>query len=514
MVKTLIQPWISSCCKGTAVQSSPQTPLPTRVIDVQAGKDHVRLTETGGQLGMYLILSYCWGKGNGRARTTQLNLQERHGAIQIKDLPPTIKQAIEVTRQLGFRYIWIDAICIVQAHSMPPKHDELEDWRREAPKMGQYYRNAVLTIAATAATDSEDGFITQRCSQRYPVPPCPIGLWVKDGKATSEAFVIPGTPSDTNQVGYAPLYTRGWTLQERVLSPHTLHWGRESVFWECHGQIKASESQPALLSSKGASGELSRYIWSTVLDHSRKQTAQFNEMWLDLIEDYGQMSLSFESDRLVAIQGLVDVLPPPNDADDLYIAGMFKSCMVAGLTWCNPNPPSAKVAEVPSWSWASLAGGNFHFRYPRDRFTVLRSATQFDTLRRDASLNGRLELSGPLREMQTNLIREDQDSHRVAIVSKDYPFKLYFTFDSIGGGPGHDGTATLLAVGFERSLEWSDSSDGEVDGSETGRRVVGLVLWPEAGKVREYKRIGQFVVQETVETRAWDDMPKQDIYLT
>jgi hypothetical protein len=31
----------------------------------------------------------------------------------------------------------------------------------------------------------------------------------------------------------SPLSSRGWVLQERLLSPRTLHYGKEQMFWEC-----------------------------------------------------------------------------------------------------------------------------------------------------------------------------------------------------------------------------------------------------------------------------------------
>ncbi|KAH7628720.1 hypothetical protein B0T09DRAFT_344492 [Sordaria sp. MPI-SDFR-AT-0083] len=45
-------------------------------------------------------------------------------------------------------------------------------------------------------------------------------------------------------VPHAPLYKRGWTLQERALSTRTLHCGKQ-LYWECMTS-KASEAFPSL----------------------------------------------------------------------------------------------------------------------------------------------------------------------------------------------------------------------------------------------------------------------------
>ncbi|KAF2646878.1 HET-domain-containing protein [Massarina eburnea CBS 473.64] len=40
--------------------------------------------------------------------------EERLTSHRIKSLPRKFRDAINVTRQIGIRYIWIDALCIVQ----------------------------------------------------------------------------------------------------------------------------------------------------------------------------------------------------------------------------------------------------------------------------------------------------------------------------------------------------------------------------------------------------------------
>lgn len=462
------------------------------------GQDDTHLMETNGRRGAYLILSYCWGKGNDRAKTTQNNLDERRRVIQPKDLPRTIRQAIEVTQRLGFRYLWVDAVCIIQAHSVPPKYDELEDWRREAPKMGQYYQNAALAIAATAATDSEHGFVSERSSQKYPVSPCSVGIWMRDSKPQSEAFVIPGTPSALRQVEFAPLYSRGWTVQERELSHHTLHWSRESIFWECGGHIKASEFEPTIQNSHTPN------TWQFAVTASRDKP---QDGWLVLVEDYCQMHLSYETDRLMAIEGLVRQVPPSSRDDDGYVAGLFKPGLVRGLAWRNPNPRTEKVTQFPSWSWASLAAGDLFFDILDGRFASVKSISKFDVAGRDVHSDGRLKMTGPLREIHTTIL-QNVDGRRFAIIDKTYPFKMYFTFDAIGGIVTYTGILTILALGWRD--EWHTTGPRGKD-EEKNREVIGLVLRPTGVKAGEYTRIGIFDVLETMTSTAWEHVSKEDV---
>lgn len=510
IITSLVQPWLKSCCIANT-QPPQNTTLPTRLIDVQSGTDTCHLSETAGQHGEYVILSYCWGKGNDRAKTTQNNLAARQHTIQISSLPATIRQAIQITKVLGIRYLWVDAICIVQAHSFPPVYDELEDWRREAPKMGQYYQNSALTIAATASMDSEHGFISERKAQKYPTSQYPIGSWTDDTKTSSNAVIIPDTPPSNHQVNYGPLYTRGWTLQERVLSRHILHWTWESIFWECGGCIKASESHPSLSHpTHGSSDKVQRYVWSEALAELKNSYnhTYFNEVWLDLVEEYCQMSLSYESDRLVAIQGLVDQILLPNDT---YIAGMFQSFLIKGLTWCNSAPTSEKVLSVPSWSWASLSAGNLYFWHLEGRLAKLESANPFDTMKQNPQSDGTINLKGPIMNLHTNTL-QNEDGFHVAIISKTYPFKSYFYFDTLGGAPAYTGNMTLFALGCDLFREPSKTPSGD-ESTKRGRLVIGLVLWPVTGKVGWYRRIGMFQVREMTGTTEWDDEPKELIYI-
>jgi Heterokaryon incompatibility protein (HET) len=45
-------------------------------------------------------------------KTTLSTLEKRKDRIEFRDLPLTYQHAVEVTRNLGLRYLWIDALCI------------------------------------------------------------------------------------------------------------------------------------------------------------------------------------------------------------------------------------------------------------------------------------------------------------------------------------------------------------------------------------------------------------------
>jgi hypothetical protein len=65
-------------------------------------------------------------------------LQRLKAEIGIYELPPALQDAVCSARALGLKYLWIDALCIIQ-DSDPDKSMELN-------RMHNYYRNATLCI--------------------------------------------------------------------------------------------------------------------------------------------------------------------------------------------------------------------------------------------------------------------------------------------------------------------------------------------------------------------------------
>lgn len=129
--------------------------LPSRFIDVGSrdGRKDPRLvssTEVSNKE-RYTTLSHCWGASpdNMPLRTTHATKAAHMVSIPMRTLPKTFRDAIDVTRALNVRYIWIDSLCIVQ--------DDLEDWEQEAAKMASIYEGSFLTIAAADSPNSNGG---------------------------------------------------------------------------------------------------------------------------------------------------------------------------------------------------------------------------------------------------------------------------------------------------------------------------------------------------------------------
>ena len=166
----LISGWLDNCAAEHANCWSEKLPcLPTRVIDVGSldGYQKPRLVVTDGRPSRYCALSHCWGDqavpGAGQSlRLLQSNLRELQLKIPTGSLPKTFGDAIETSRKLEIRYLWIDALCIIQ--------DSKADWEYESARMNDVYECSYLTIVATSARSSTDGFLQRPDRQVVSLP--------------------------------------------------------------------------------------------------------------------------------------------------------------------------------------------------------------------------------------------------------------------------------------------------------------------------------------------------------
>ena len=88
-------------------------PLPSRCHNVGTlAEPSLRLEETASCRGTFITLSHRWNNVTNACSTTTVNYQSRLSLIAIESLPRVFQEAIQVTRQLKVKYLWIDSLCI------------------------------------------------------------------------------------------------------------------------------------------------------------------------------------------------------------------------------------------------------------------------------------------------------------------------------------------------------------------------------------------------------------------
>lgn len=159
----MMRGWLDRCAREhrTCTNADLEHELPTRLLDVGTSQIAPFLVISNGRSGTWVALSHCGGR-QPRVKTTKHNLDaHREGTgIGMDELPPIFRDAFNITRQLNIRYLWIDALCIVQ--------DDEGDWEREAKRMNYIYNNATVTIAAEASSDSTIGIVHSMRQSRAP----------------------------------------------------------------------------------------------------------------------------------------------------------------------------------------------------------------------------------------------------------------------------------------------------------------------------------------------------------
>jgi hypothetical protein len=347
--------------------------LPTRLIDVGISGENTTpklalLAEIRDDkpLPEYATLSYAWGPRTSTLKTTASNVDNLRKQIDVQKLPKTIQDAIDFTRRLNIRYLWVDSLCILQARDgMSLDYDHRDDWQKEAGRFGQYYQNSVLTIAATGASGATEGLFLERLCQNVAERINPYTLHHDTGRdGPTVTTIYPAVPLWGVEVDDAPLSKRGWAMQERLLSRRVLHFSPNTVFWECQ-QKRQSEllldpsDNPRDYESQNRDVPGSDFMLN-FWDLSNISADLVVRIWFDFIEHYSAMAFTKISDRLPALSSAARVVQ--RHLQQPYLAGIWEESIAYGLAWRtfpmdhNGTFTSDNNYRAPSWSWAAAVG--------------------------------------------------------------------------------------------------------------------------------------------------------------
>lgn len=351
-------PQHSQCRKKHA---EPKAELPHRVIDVGPADNSkppfLRTTEN--LQGYYTALSHCWGQFQ-PFTTRKSTLEHNLRYLSLLELPKTFRDAIYITRGLGIRYLWIDSLCIVQ--------DDADDWERESANMINVFKNAVITLAASAAADSRDGCCSLRQDESLH-----ISLQTSSHGLGSTIHVrkVPDERTLRGSILETPLNKRAWVLQEMLLTSRVVHFARDQMYWQCSSRLKSEDELLNETSTNDAQGIL--HSSSSSKDHLWVQSRIFGlfgnltsnihwfssdisrDLWWTVVEDYSRRQITRCSDKLPALAGLVEFFHARTGETPL--AGLWEHDLPFGLLWHGQTCVGGNaLANLPSWSWASLNG--------------------------------------------------------------------------------------------------------------------------------------------------------------
>lgn len=331
---------------------------PTRLVKVDTDTrcDHEIRLVSGSASCEYTTLSYCWGAcAVPRWRTTTSNLDSRYAGFSTTTLPQTLKDAINLTRTLGYGYLWVDALCILQ--------DCPRDWEEQSSQMGLIYNRSSVTIAASASVDVGGGiFNSESVNQAQDIlSVIEIPTRMLDGQESTLYIFGPSSPSTQDEespreLREDALSPRGWVYQERLFSPRTLHYTSKQLFWECREHYLAEDGLYTQPFTVGRSGgwTVSRRLQDVV----RPSYSTFCTTWkwyTMVLPDYTRRLLSQPKDKLPAISAVAKLIHETTGVQ--YHAGLWLDAIQLGLCWSVTEPATRPLEyRSPSYSWPAVDG--------------------------------------------------------------------------------------------------------------------------------------------------------------
>ena len=374
---SVLRGWLSSCatihgdkCEGLKTKDSSTSTKPLILVDVV----HRRLVECSPSC-RYITLSYVWGKVS-TFQTSMANfseLQKDDALTRIgSKIPRVIRDSIDVVANLGEKYLWVDALCIVQDGPSKPA---------EISRMDTIYGGAVLTIVACAGVDANANLPGLHLESR------------RSGQSSEiidDMCLVNKLPELAGLLQKSRWESRAWTFQERVLSKRCLYFTDSQVYFQCRSGIFREDifgeySQNQLVMS-GAINPLEVDI------SPRDRYGMFN-IYENMVKSYNRRELSDPSDALRAFSGIISVLQ--KRFGWRFLSALPEDLFHLALLWrpmASSSPRFANMDEVtelpstisPSWCWTSrtgdmywdpwrtgtYAGNDIHLKSKIEQFTV------------------------------------------------------------------------------------------------------------------------------------------------
>ncbi|KAK7990703.1 HET-domain-containing protein [Apiospora arundinis] len=367
----LIKHWLRYCINShdCGIMDAPPA-MPRILLDVKSSSldnnnGRVRIVETGSHLcAPYVALSYCWGPQGQKVFLTKQTKSRFLKGIEVEKVDTSIQDAMKVTRELGFQYLWIDALCIVQDDDVDKAHD--------IAHMHNIYRNAAFTIVASRSATVTEGFLFDRKAAGADTPDIIFSL---DGDGAGAGAGADYTQPSNNVTAIPrqdgidePWGHRAWTFQESLSSGRCLVFGGVQTHWNCQrGEVPYKECDGWFQYQQDtASVTDDRRTFRQVTDiMNGKDTGLDRQgllfVWQELIISYAERVISFHRDRLPAVSSIAQAFAKVLKDD--YICGHWRSNLHADLLWKSMFHRQ-KIPDAISWSWASSYGPMWRDWYP------------------------------------------------------------------------------------------------------------------------------------------------------
>lgn len=275
----------------------------------------------------YVALSYVWGTGK-QAKLTQDNIESlmQNGGLESQgiQLPRTISESMALCQRLGYRYLWVDALCIVQ--------DSSQDKLFQLNSMRDVYKNASLTFVAAAGSSADSG----------------LGLGGRECSASVETTTTECDDIEASLKGImddSAWEARAWTFQEKALSRRLLIFTTEGPFYNDGDRIY---SERGFQTIRAETAVLERPGGLYTVEQGRQL-----ETYLDAVQRYSTRQLSFQADFANAMKGITRAFGYAMDGSaNGFLAGVPTCVFDQLFDWrVAAHEPGKRRRGFESWSW-------------------------------------------------------------------------------------------------------------------------------------------------------------------
>lgn len=349
----LVKSWLAKC----RAEHSPECqmgdtvsnlPFNIYLIDVQTRKFVQRCTDD-----RFVALSYVWGTGSQRTLSVCVSHRDTFGDTEghsqaqaefVQDiptvLPQTMMDAMTFVKCIGERYLWIDQLCIDQANEA--------EKQRQISSMDRIFASAYMTIVSLDGQDADWGLPgISRPLQQIQQPTLRLG---STGRLMA-TFIY----SNWDNNGSSTWDSRGWTLQERLLSQRCVMFSRTHISMICRSEFfhDCLAIDPAMKTVSTWLGQ--DYFREDGSGISLDDTEWDFRNYDALVSVFSGRKLTYEADVLNACRGSLNRISQRTGME--FAFGLPVQDCLRALIWVPHSAYSlARRHGFPSWSWTGWTG--------------------------------------------------------------------------------------------------------------------------------------------------------------
>ncbi|OCL10840.1 hypothetical protein AOQ84DRAFT_265911, partial [Glonium stellatum] len=317
-------------------------------------------------------LSYCWGTVPSKLRLLYETYEQLKDGVELKMFPNSHQQAFALARSLGIRYLFIDAICIMQ--------DNINDYSIELARFGRYIRLADVVFAATGKTAQEPLVQTEEFSESGGITGVTIQAHLEADEAHSFGLGLRVAIPTAVETLEKEVTVRGWRIQETLLAERLVIFGQEQTYWMCTRMLKSEGSsislpvkETSLASLLGSYHHPNHLEAAGGLGIARSLSLRsLQKRWNSVVETMSRSHFTVKGDILPALMNVVKAYQELGESGWFskgYRFGIWLGDLAQGLLWIHdPNMKATSMAKTPtvrvfneykeaapSWSWVSNA---------------------------------------------------------------------------------------------------------------------------------------------------------------